>query len=154
MLIPAFVVFAIINALLPFALSNRLTECYQPTAQEYQIIKSFSLLILGMFLASLATLNFSLALFVGLLASPLSFTRPFADSAPARAVFVVLLNVMAPTTVAVACALYWHVGVGTVLREAAFAWDVYGMYSSLVVWCVWWPAWLAGTAVVLGRPRL
>ncbi|KAI4097168.1 MAG: hypothetical protein LQ344_000578 [Seirophora lacunosa] len=38
------------------------------------LLQCFSLLLLGMFLATLATLNFSLAFLVGLLAAPLSFS--------------------------------------------------------------------------------
>lgn len=43
--------------------------------------------------------------------------------------------------------------IGEVLREAAFGWRVWGMYTSVVVWGVWWPAWLVGAVVVLGRPE-
>ena len=60
---------------LPYLLSHLLTKYYAPTAQQYQLIRSFSLLLLGMFLSSLATLNFSLALIVGVLSTPLTFRQ-------------------------------------------------------------------------------
>jgi glycosylphosphatidylinositol transamidase len=104
-----------------------------------------------MFLSSLATLNFSLALIVGLLSSPLSFVRP----AKHLAWSVPLALISPPAVLALATALWKHAGltaVGDVLREAAFGWDVMGMYTPVVVWCVWWPAWLVGNLVVLGRP--
>jgi glycosylphosphatidylinositol transamidase len=47
----------------------------------------------------------------------------------------------------------WGVGVGSVLQETAFGWHVWGMYTPVVVWCVWWPAWLVGSVLVLGKPR-
>jgi len=153
MLTPAFFIFILINTLLPVALSHYLTEYHTPTAQQYQLIKSFSLLLLGMFLSSLATLNFSLALLVGLLTSPLTFSRPWPNSPATRILGFVLLNAVAPAEVLLAAAAIWKLDVGTILREAAFAWDVCGMYTPVVVWCVWWPAWLAGSLVVLGRPE-
>lgn len=126
--------------------------------QQYHLIKSFSLLLLGMFLSSLATLNFSLALMVGLLSAPLSFVRSFPDatsSSPAakRAACAALLAAVSPTSVLLAAALYWGLDVQSVLREAAVAWHVCGTWSAVVVWCVWWPAWLAGGLIAWGRPE-
>ncbi|KAK0724811.1 GPI transamidase component GAA1 [Lasiosphaeris hirsuta] len=154
MLTPAFTIFAVINTALPHSLSHLLTTYYTPSAQQYQLIKSFSLLLLGMFLSSLATLNFSLAFLVGLLTSPLTFMRPWPQSPAMRTACTVLLNAVSPTAVLVAAAFAWHLDINTVLREAAFAWDVCGMYTPVVVWCVWWPAWLAGSVTVLGRPEV
>jgi len=152
-LTPLFTIFTLLNLLLPYILSHLLTKYYAPTAQQYQLIRSFSLLLLGMFLSSLATLNFSLALIVGVLSTPLTFMQPWPNSPAIRVSCTVLLNAIAPTAVLVSSAAFWSLDIGVVLREAAFAWDVYGMYSSVVVWCVWWPAWLAGSVTVLGRPR-
>lgn len=104
-----------------------------------------------MFLSSLATLNFSLALIVGLLSSPLSFVRPARHPA-----WSIPLTIISPPAVMALTAAVLNKGdvtaVGTFLREAAFGWDVMGMYTPVVVWCVWWPAWLVGSLVVLGRP--
>lgn len=122
----------------------------------------FSLLLLGMFLSSLATLNFSLSLIIGLLSTPLSFVvRPYPSSAAKRWAVSALLGVLSPMCVlTVWVGVYWGIGgggaggmgVGEVLREAAFGWRVWGVYTSVVVWGVWWPAWLVGSVVVLGRP--
>jgi glycosylphosphatidylinositol transamidase len=146
-----FLVFIVLNTALPHVLSSVLTRTYNPTAQQYQLITSFSLLLLGMFLSSLATLNFSLALIVGLLSSPLSFVRPARHVAWS----VPLAIISPPAVLALTAAVWKHGGltaIGDVLREAAFGWDVMGMYTPVVVWCVWWPAWLVGNLVVLGRP--
>jgi GPI-anchor transamidase subunit GAA1 len=122
-----------------------------------------------MFLSALATLNFSLAFLVGLFAAPLSFARPLRDSSasPAiaravRAAHVLLLQACSPTaalwllgaqagTAAVGPDADVSAGITHVLREASFGWAVWRLYTPLVVWCVWWPAWLVGTTVVLGR---
>ncbi|KAK1753514.1 rhomboid protein 2 [Echria macrotheca] len=154
MLTPTFTIFAVLNTLLPFALSQYLTQYHAPTTQQYQLIKSFSLLLLGMFLSSLATLNFSLALIIGLLAAPLTFMRPFPTSPAARFLCASLLNAVSPTAALLIATAVWRgLDVSTILRGAAFAWDVCGMYTPVVVWCVWWPAWMAGSLVVLGRPE-
>lgn len=167
MLAPLFYLFLALNAVLPFLLSRLLTLAAPgagrgPTAQQYRLVQSFSLLLLGMFLSSLATLNFSLALIVGLLAAPLSFVRPLSSSPssssfPSVAVIkklasTALLSAVSPASVLLAGAAYWGLDVRTVLREAAVAWHVCGTYSAVVVWCVWWPAWLAAGLVMLGEP--
>ncbi|KAM7196299.1 Gaa1-like, GPI transamidase component domain containing protein [Rhypophila sp. PSN 637] len=151
-LTPIFAVFTVLNLLLPHGLSHLITMYYAPTAQQYQMIRSFSLLLLGMFLSSLATLNFSLSLIIGVLSTPLTFMQPWPESPTLRTFCTVLLNAIAPTMVLVIGASVWRLEISDVLREAAFAWDVYGMYSSVVVWCVWWPAWLAASVTVLGKP--
>ena len=106
-----------------------------------------------MFLSSLATLNFSLAFLVGLMSSPLSFVRPFAsDRAGLKWATVASLNLLAPTAVLYTASSLVGMGMGELLREAAFGWDVWGMYTPVVVWCVWWPAWMVGSVVALGSP--
>lgn len=105
-----------------------------------------------MFLSSLATLNFSLSLIIGVLSTPLTFMQPWPNSPTVRTICTALLNVIAPTMVLVISASIWKLDIAEILKEAAFAWDVYGMYAGVVVWCVWWPAWLAGSVTVLGRP--
>ena len=154
MMTVAFLSFYTINAALPFGLSHLLTSYYHPTTQQYHLVKSFSLLLLGMFLSSLATLNFSLALLVGLLASPLSFVCPWPNAPAARWASASLLIVVSPATVLALsqATLPSGLGVSGLLRWAAFGWDVWGVYTPVVVWCVWWPAWLCGSLIVLGRP--
>ncbi|KAH6652081.1 Gaa1-like protein [Truncatella angustata] len=147
---PLFFVFTAVSAAAPFVGSYLLTTQLRPTAQHYQLLSSFSLLFLGMFLSALATLNFSLAFLVGLLATPLSFARPFRNPI-LKTSYTALLALLNPGVVISTAAIVSGVGVDFVSREAAFGWDVWGMYTPLVVWCVWWPAWIMGSVVVLGR---
>ncbi|KAH8163237.1 hypothetical protein CIB48_g5011 [Xylaria polymorpha] len=165
LLAPIFLVFSIFNITLPPLISNlvNLTPTRALTLQQLYVLKCFSLLLLGMFLSSLATLNFSLAFSVGLVSAPLSFTRPWPGNTAVRYAYAALLNVLSPTAVVLAgVAAYAHYGASGstllealehVLREAAFGWDVWGLYIPVVVWCVWWPAWLVGSIIVLGKPR-
>lgn len=151
---PVFIIFTILNAALPHLASHLLTTKFRPTAQQYALMQSFSLLLLGMFLSTLATLNFSLSLMVGLLSTPLSFVRPWPSLPAARWASALLLHLLAPTAVLALWSAYWSAwsGLGEVLREAAFGWHVWSMYTSVVVWGVWWPAWLVGAVAVLGQP--
>jgi len=143
---------------LPTAFSNVLVgHGFQASIQQMQIMQSFSLLLLGAALSTLATLNFSLAFMVGLLASPLAFVRPFpkfdskalqwAVGIPA----VVLHAAISPPVVIFA--LNWYLrgniwDVRWLLLEMAKAWSAQGVYTSLVIWAVWWPAWVIGGIVL------
>ncbi|TVY20009.1 GPI transamidase component GAA1 [Lachnellula arida] len=148
-----FTLFTAFNTIAPPLLSHLLTTTFHPTAQQYSLIKSFSLLILGLFLSSLATLNFSLAFLVGLFSAPLTYMQPLPNRPIIAGILALLLTALAPTTVLFAGAQYWGLGIGEVLKEAAFGWDVWGMNTQVVVWCVWWPAWLTGMVSLWGRPR-
>lgn len=145
--------FTVFNSALPFAVSGVITHYFKPTNQQYQLIKSFSLLLLGMFLSSLATLNFSLAFLVGLLAAPLTYVQPRPKRPFVAAWTEILINLLAPTVVIYIGSFYWSITVKEILTEAAFGWNVWGMTTQFVVWYVWWPAWLVGAVVVLGKPR-
>ena len=111
-----------------------------------------------MFLATLATLNFSLSLFVGLLSTPLSFTgNPLSSSIDAKDAFpstartyisTLVLHLLSPPVVVWAVCFVWGVDLGEILAEAAFGWKVNGLWTQVVVWCVWWPAWMLGSVLV------
>ncbi|KAG9243870.1 rhomboid protein 2 [Calycina marina] len=156
-LTPIFYTFALANNLLPILLSALLIHFSAPTTQQYHLLKSFSLLLLGLFLSSLATLNFSLSLLVGLLATPLTYIHPIPSSSIlsiiAKILLGLLLMAVGPTGVLMAGSWAWGWSVGEVLEQAAFGWDVWGMYTQVVVWCVWWPAWVMGGVLLFGRPR-
>ncbi|PYH46859.1 rhomboid protein 2 [Aspergillus saccharolyticus JOP 1030-1] len=147
-----------VNAILPIVLAASLTRGLTTPRDQPQLsllIKSFSLLVLGLFLSTLATLNFSLSFMVGLLCTPLSFVNridPHTTSRPIRTVLSVLglvfLNVLSPPVVLLVACSYFGTDVQTVLTQAAFGWDVWGMWTQVVVWCVWWPAWVTGCALL------
>lgn len=60
---------------------------------------------------------------------------------------MILLQGLTPTAALVGVAHYWGEPLSGILKEAAFGWHVWGMWTQVVVWCVWWPAWV--TAGVL-----
>ncbi|RFU24213.1 hypothetical protein B7463_g12123, partial [Scytalidium lignicola] len=148
----AFWAFAIASNVLPLLVSTILVKYFQPTTQQYQLIKAFSLLLLGMVLSTLATLNFSLAFLIGILAAPLTYVQPQPKKSLAG-IFAFLISFIAPPTVLIGAVFFWKLDIGQVLKEAAFGWNVWGMTTQLVIWCVWWPAWLVGAISVYGQPR-
>lgn len=149
MLSLAFSLFSLVSIVLPLIVSRFLVSFGKLTAQHFQLTKSLSLLMLGMALATLATLNFSLAFLIGLLASPLAFVQP-TRSVIVRYSLAGLLGVVAPPTVIYMIAQALGLSVVDVLQDASFGWNIWGVYTAVVVWCIWWPAWLVGMINVLG----
>ncbi|KAG0634602.1 Gaa1-like protein [Tuber brumale] len=147
----AFYIFNLLNVVLPSVLCAVFTKSFAPTSLHFTLIKCFSLLLLGMFLSALATLNFSLSFLIGVFASPITFISP----TPKRkwtigAAWMTLLQGLTPTTALVGVALYWGEPLSEILKEAAFGWRVWGMWTQVVVWCVWWPAWIIAGVLVAG----
>ena len=153
-------VFLMFNLVLPSMLSTTVSRSLRVTTQQLVLIKCFSLLLLGMLLATLATLNFSLAFLVGLLTFPLTFlgvpsekpsqanSRNSALSAARKLLSFLVLHCISPPVVFSAVCYFADISAEEVLKEAAFGWHVWGLWTQLVVWCVWWPAWLIGATFV------
>ncbi|KAL8840236.1 MAG: hypothetical protein Q9170_001443 [Blastenia crenularia] len=146
------------NVFLPSFLAILISGYTTLSSHRLILLQCFSLLLLGMFLATLATLNFSLAFLVGLLAAPLSFTgvpmsvengdKPPKLGMQRKAVCSILLHLLSPPVVVLALCKLFGVDAGAVLAEAAFGWKVSGLWTQVVVCCVWWPAWLVGAIIV------
>jgi len=148
----------------PYYLANKLKRTLSP--QQTILLQFFSLILLAAALSTLATLNFSLALLIGLLASPLSFLKPLprlasrselrtADdahgvfNAVAVRVPVILVWVLFSPMVA----LYAVNGnfvkdLEGMLVLMARGGVVQGVWTWAVVWGIWWPAWVIGGVVL------
>ncbi|KAK5957618.1 Glycosyl phosphatidyl inositol protein transamidase complex subunit [Knufia fluminis] len=127
-------------------------------SQFHMIVKSLSLLVLGLELTVLATLNFSLSMFLGVLCAPLCYAGYYKHSAPramASLIAVVLFNPFVITNAAILAAKltgYYdgNMGMNDVLKvwleQISFSWMVSGSYGVPVgVFCVWLPAWTVAT---------
>ena len=118
------------------------------------LIKSFSLLALGICLSTLSTLNFSLGFFIGVLCSPLVFLRPVSNLSN-RGIWITGLAIVAMQLISplnwfrLIAKLQFGEHMIDLARMYRFAWKVWGAWTPLVWWCVWWPAWLAGLVVLL-----
>ena len=143
--------------LLPSFLAALLSYQSPLSTQQRLLLQCFSLLLLGMFLATLATLNFSLAFLIGLLAAPLSFVgqpysttsyeNPVSGGKVRKLLMTMVLQLLSPPAVMLAACKAWEVRVEDVLVEAAFGWTAHGLWTQVVVWCIWWPAWTVGSVV-------
>ncbi len=117
------------------------------TPQALCLLQCFSLLLLGMFLAALATLNFSLSILVGVLCVPLSFVRTSNNTA-IMALQLLLLAATNPLLITQTAAKLLGVDMLDILMQSAIGWHIWGMWTQVVVWLVWFPAWLTGAIVV------
>lgn len=149
---------ALANVFLPTLLAILVSGYTILSSHRLILLQCFSLLLLGMFLATLATLNFSLAFLIGLLAAPLSFSgvpisaengeAPPNISPQRKLICNVVLHCLSPPVVVLALCKIFGVDAGAMLAEAAFGWKVPGLWTQVVVCCIWWPAWLVGAAIV------
>lgn len=126
-----------------------------PTAAQYTITKSLSLLLLGLFLSALATLNFSLSITLGLLCAPLAFVDRIPWSPALAGLEYAVLAVMSPVGVVAGGAAWAYGQTGNVdavvkaLEQVAFGWNVWGSWGVPVGFCcVWWPAWVVAAVLV------
>lgn len=140
---------------LPIALTLR--HALHLTPQSATLIHCFSSLLLGAALSTLATLNFSQALFIGLLAAPLSFVRPFSPRKSLPLALKLALGLLAvvaiaatsPPAIWLAGGYLSGKGYAELLAVAAWAWKVERVWTAVTVWIVWWPAWVCGSVVLL-----
>jgi glycosylphosphatidylinositol transamidase len=131
-----------------------------PTASQYMITKSLSLLLLGLMLSALATLNFSLSMTLGLLAAPLAFVgRVEPKDSKAKPWLAGLeyatLAVASPVGVVAGAAAWAFSQTGNAdavvdaVHKTAFGWNVWSSWGVPVgIWCVWWPAWVVSAVLV------
>jgi glycosylphosphatidylinositol transamidase len=162
-----FLQIALATNILPYLTAAFLRSNGLVNIQALTLIPCISLLLLGIALATLSTLNFSLGLLVGLAASPLSLihahlllpeaastTTPKTSSPlPIRAIStLLLLHVISPTSITyLASHLLTAAPLGDVqslLVMASEAWLVHSTYTAVIVWLVWFPAWFVGASVV------
>ncbi|KAF2851185.1 GPI transamidase-like protein component GAA1 [Plenodomus tracheiphilus IPT5] len=117
------------------------------STQEITLIQCFSLLLLGVFLAVLATLNFSLSFLVGVSCAPFSFLRRSGSLGVNVALlgFVAMLN---PLLVVHAAAKLLGGNMGVILAKAAQGWHIWGLWTQVVVFLVWLPAWAINASVI------
>ena len=148
------------SLVVPFIINDAISKLPASGNGEhfYKVLKSLSLLLLGLFLTVLATLNFSLSFFLGLLCMPLAFVTRTPSSTFLTVAQLAVLIPLSPAGVTAALwaySTYLSSGFGSVedwLVKLAFGWNVWGSWGVPVgVVVVWWPAWtVAATNVVSG----
>ena len=127
--------------------------------QSYHLTRSLSLLVLGLLLSTLATLNFSLSLLLGLACVPILFATR--TQTRQRSLKVVAIYTSQAALIAVSPMSMWlfsHAYFGLAsnsqqwaakfIGQTAFGWNVLGSWGvSVGIWVVWFPAWMV-TAVL------
>ncbi|KAH9826608.1 GPI-anchor transamidase GAA1, partial [Teratosphaeria destructans] len=151
---------SVASTLLPPSLSYLSTHHLHATRQQIHLLQSFSLLILGPALSTLATLNFSQAFVIGVLASPLSFARPIpAKRTPlallAAGLWTLVYYAVSPSMLLYTFSRWSRHDLGALLLDMAKGWAAQGVYTAGVIWVLWWPAWtLGGIALYSDLARL
>nr|KAK5445622.1 Glycosyl phosphatidyl inositol protein transamidase complex subunit [Exophiala xenobiotica] len=158
-----FLLLTLLLLALPVILASALTDMPNnttlpafsaPTKEQYVLIKSLSLLVLGLFLTVLATLNFSLSMFLGILCMPLAFVDRSWSGVVAILQYL-LLVIVSPMGLAASLVGYGLLSTGKDdllvdwLQKLAFGWNIWGSWGVPVgIMCIWLPAWVVGATLV------
>lgn len=121
-------------SLLPTLLARSISPV---PARTYDLTRALLFLVLGMVLSTLATLNFSLSLVLGLTCVPILFASRVGEARIAPLASILLLFLVSPLSLGVLA--YRD---GWELSQVAFGWNVMGSWGlSVGLWVVWFPAW-------------
>jgi glycosylphosphatidylinositol transamidase len=159
-----FLVMTLFLYVLPIVLASALAEMPNnttlpafsaPTNEQYVLLRSLSLLLLGMFLTVLSTLNFSLSMFLGIICAPLAFVDRTSHKGGLATLQFVILLLFSPMSLAAGMAGYGMITMGRDdflvewLQRLAFGWNVWGSWGVPVgILCIWLPAWIVGATLV------
>lgn len=125
-----------------------LSQSLKSDNQTYELIQCFSLLLLGVSLSALATLNFSLSYIVGLASIPLSFMRRRNEAMKISIRDSVILGLLSPNMVMYAVSFCCKLPVTNVLMDGLTEWHISGIWTQIVIWLIWWPAWFSITVII------
>ncbi|ORY77698.1 Gaa1-like protein [Protomyces lactucae-debilis] len=121
---------------------------FRPLSKAQTTLASaLSLLVLGLCLAALATINFSLSLAMGVLCFPILFARPSA-SLPVRLAGRVILLLTSPLAVFTGACFLMDLKMDDVLSMVTFSYVHLHVWTPLAIWGVWWPAYMLGSLVI------
>ncbi|KIV96354.1 hypothetical protein PV10_00235 [Exophiala mesophila] len=152
-----FTILSLCTLVLPAILASIITSTpsNSPTVEEFTLIKSLSLLVLGLSLTVLATLNFSLSMVLGLICIPLAFVDRTPNRPRLATLQYLVLVILSPAGVAAGLLGYAHVALGKDglllewLARFAFGFNIWGSWGVPVgVLCIWLPAWVINLTVV------
>ena len=162
---PTFFVFLLFSLIFPVLLATVLPEILSQKSlatlgltklsdQQHMTMRSLGLLWTGACLTVLATLNFSLSTFLGIIGAPVAFCRHSPGRPKIATLQFLVLVVFSPTGLGAASLAYHFTNrvsasdsletvLANWLTEIAFAWNVWGSWGLIVgIWVIWWPAWL------------
>ncbi|KAL6245807.1 Glycosyl phosphatidyl inositol protein transamidase complex subunit [Rhinocladiella similis] len=158
-----FFLLTILLLVLPIILASALSDTHNnttlpsfsaPSREQYLLTRSLNLLLLGLFLTVLATLNFSLSMFLGIACVPLVFVDR-SQSGTFALLQYLLLAVMSPMGLAAGLIGNGWLVLGRTdflvewLQKLAFGWNVWGSWGVPVgILCIWLPSWVLSATLV------
>ncbi|KAG4300846.1 hypothetical protein PCK1_002923 [Pneumocystis canis] len=108
---------------------------------NYKLIKIFSQIILAIELSTLAIVNFSLSLFIGIITFPLSFVRPARTKKEQIFIFIIL-EFFNPLNWIYLLSYYKNKEVIDFIYLFAFGWKLWYLWTPAILWLLWWPMWI------------
>lgn len=128
----------------PSLLAKRLSS------DDIALVNSFSQLMLGMFLSAIATINFSLALFMGIIAFPYSFIGPVHNKVHQICIRVALLVLTSPMSILYLFCAFSGMDWKAIVLDVVFGYEWSHVWTPFAIFGVWWPAYFLTSVVVSG----
>ncbi|CCG80708.1 putative GPI transamidase component [Taphrina deformans PYCC 5710] len=117
---------------------------------DIALLNSFSQLVLGMFLSAIATINFSLALSIGVMSFPYSFIGPVHNKVQQIPIRVALLVLTSPMSILYLFCTFTGIDWRDVVVDVVFGYEWLHVWTPLAIFGVWWPAYFLTSVVVSG----
>lgn len=112
------------------------------------LISSFSQIVLGMFLSAIATVNFPLSLFIGIIAFPITFMGPTQHKIVQILIRVTLLVFTSPMSILYLFCVLTGMDWKELIMHITFGYEWLHVWTPLAIFGVWWPAYFL-TSVAL-----
>ncbi|KAG4305395.1 hypothetical protein PORY_000951 [Pneumocystis oryctolagi] len=116
-------------------------------SNNYKLNKIFSQIILGIELSTLAIVNFSLSLFIGIITFPLSFVRP-AKTKAERIYISIALEFINPLNWIGLVSYYKNKEIIDLVHSFALGWKLWYLWTPVVLWLLWWPMWIMAKIIL------
>ena len=142
-----FVSMTVVSSCVPLLLAMVAIRISIFTERSFTILRSLMLLLLGLSLSTLATLNFSLSMILGLLCTPLAFVKRSSKSLGIAQ--LALLLVLSPGFLPILLATIARESLSDWLYNISYAWTISGSWGVPIgVLSIWLPAWIISAFLV------
>lgn len=112
------------------------------------LISSFSQIILGMFLSAIATVNFPLSLFIGIIAFPITFMGPTQHKIVQILIRVTLLVFTSPMSILYLFCVLTGMDWKDLVVDITFGYEWLHVWTPLAIFGVWWPAYFLTSVAI------
>lgn len=112
------------------------------------LVDSYSQIMLGMFLSAIATVNFPLSLFIGIVAFPITFIRPTEHKIAQILVRVALLVFTSPMSILYLFCAFTGMDWRELIMDVMFGYEWLHAWTPLAIFGVWWPAYFLTSVAI------